>query len=681
MGKSLFKIILRWDGDAIFQVGKKSRTINDDFRSIKSGNLNPAMSNAGVDSTMEEVQRKSWTKLKQSIDKIVSNLTTSNIQTSILELFNLNIKRGRGLLIRSIMQNQLQDPQKSSLFASLIDVLNSKIGSIGKLASSRVILQFKLGYTSNDRQLCLSSLQFLNCLTMHQVVNEITILQVIQLLLESPVTNGDIYICTEIFKIVGRFLLIKSKVPTTVILNRIKDLLQEDQEKLNLRSKNSMRYTLRLGQSQFRSIPLIAKQLDLVDDEDKQTHVIDLQGSLFAKDYLNVYRFDEDYDRHEKEYSELRQEILQGGEEDGGDNETEPAKEATVTKPTETVSDMTQSELLQYQKQVYLTVMSSMSSEEAVHKLLKLGHQRSQSKQQDSQILCDMIIKCCSQEKTYSKYFGVIGEILCGKNQHWQNNFINLFKHYYSTIDNFEANALRNIGKFFGHLFVADVIPLEKAWEDVRITQQDTNPAKRILLKFIFQEMVEESGVNEIKARLIDDSYVKRGLNGVFPVVDVDEDDADHIRFSINFFTAIGLGVLTEEMRRVLNNLPPSRSTRGRRRSRSQSSSRGSSYSSSYSGSRGGSRSYSRSRSNSYSRSRSNSYSRSRSNSYSDSRSRTPSRDSFRQSSSDEDRIVNRNGNKQGDGNPRLAKRRRSSSSSEDEKQNSKLSDILKQMH
>ncbi|KAI5953775.1 CWC22 [Candida theae] len=674
--------------------------------------MNGASATTGASSaTDEEVQRKKWVELQHSIDKIVKNLTNSNIQTSIFELFTLNIKRGRGLLVRSLMHHQLRNPGKSSLYASVIDVINSKIGSIGKLISSRIVLQFKLAYTTDDSALCKSSLQFLSCLTMHQVVNEVTLLQIIQLLLESPVTNGDVVLCTEIFKVVGRFLILKSRVPTTVILNRVKDLVQEDQDGLSYKSQNSLRNLLKLGQSQFKSIPLIDKQLDLVDDEDKQTHVLDLQEVITSKDYLNVYHYDKEFDRHEKEYDALRKEILQDDdvdEEGGVDNAPEPAKENAISRPAEIVSDMTQSDLIQYQKQVYLTVMSSMSSEEAVHKLLKLSRQRSQpqsstkstsqyqlqQQQQSSQTLCDMIIKCCSQEKTYSKYFGVIGEILCGKNHHWQNNFITLFKHYYSTIENFEANALRNIGKFFGHLFAADVVPLDKAWDDVRITQQDTNPARRILLKFIFQEMVEELGIDEIKARLINDSYVKRGLNGVFPVVDVDEDDAEHLRFSINFFTAIGLGVLTEEMRHVLNNLPPSARGRGRNRIRG-SSSRGSSYSYSRSGgssSSSGSGSNSHSRSGSYSRSRSQSFSRSRSNSYSRSRSRTPSRESFRRSTSaDEskgsgkDVVDNVRG---GNGQERGTKRRRSSSSSgssssgsDNELQKPKLSDILKKMH
>ena len=67
--------------------------------------------------------------------------------------------------------------------------------------------------------------------------------------------------------------------------------------------------------------------------------------------------------------------------------------------------------------------------------------------------------------------------------------------------------------------------------------------------------MIEELGINEVKERLINDDYLKPYIKGIFPVINVDGKDADAIRFSINFFTAIGLGVLTEEMRYVLDNL------------------------------------------------------------------------------------------------------------------------------
>ena len=58
---------------------------------------------------------------------------------------------------------------------------------------------------------------------------------------------------------------------------------------------------------------------------------------------------------------------------------------------------------------------------------------------------------------------------------------------------------------------------LDQAWSNIKLTEQDTNPAKRILLKFIFQEMIEELGINEVKERLINDDYLKPYIKGIFP--------------------------------------------------------------------------------------------------------------------------------------------------------------------
>ena len=81
----------------------------------------------------------------------------------------------------------------------------------------------------------------------------------------------------------------------------------------------------------------------------------------------------------------------------------------------------------------------------------------------------------------------------------------------------------------------SDRFALDKALNEVKLTEDDTNPAKRILLKFIFQEMIEELGIKEVKARMINDSYVKPFINGIFPVVNSTWKNADDLRFSINF--------------------------------------------------------------------------------------------------------------------------------------------------
>ena len=180
---------------------------------------------------------------------------------------------------------------------------------------------------------------------------------------------------------------------------------------------------------------------------------------------------------------------------------------------------------------------------------------------------------------------------------------------------------------------------LDQAWSNIKLTEQDTNPAKRILLKFIFQEMIEELGINEVKERLINDDYLKPYIKGIFPVINVDGKDADAIRFSINFFTAIGLGVLTEEMRYVLDNLSEPEEDDDRGRSRSRSYSRSASSSSYNSRSRSYSRSQSRSSRSPNPRGRQ----RFKTKKHNHNESRTPSRENLKRKRSES--VTDRNGN------------------------------------
>lgn len=45
-----------------------------------------------------------WEMLRKSINGVVNKVNTANIQNIILELFNENLLRGKGLLARAIMK-------------------------------------------------------------------------------------------------------------------------------------------------------------------------------------------------------------------------------------------------------------------------------------------------------------------------------------------------------------------------------------------------------------------------------------------------------------------------------------------------------------------------------------------------------------------------------------------------
>lgn len=163
--------------------------------------------------------------------------------------------------------------------------------------------------------------------------------------------------------------------------------------------------------------------------------------------------------------------------------------------------------------------------------------------------MCNMIVECCSQERSYSQFYGLIGERFCKLNRVWTENFQEAFQRYYDTIHRYETNKLRNIGRFFGHLLASDGI----SWavlHVVHMNEEETTSSSRIFVKILMQEMIEEVGIVKVVERFkIPD--MRPAFAGLFPT-----DNPKNTRFSINYFTSIGMGKVTEDMRTWLQNAP-----------------------------------------------------------------------------------------------------------------------------
>ncbi|KAE8685660.1 late embryoproteinsis abundant hydroxyproline-rich glycoprotein [Hibiscus syriacus] len=124
--------------------------------------------------------------------------------------------------------------------------------------------------------------------------------------------------------------------------------------------------------------------------------------------------------------------------------------------------------------------MSSVDFEEAGHKLLKIKLEPGQLME-----LCIMLLECCSQERTYLRYY-----------------------------------------------------------------EEDTTSSSRIFIKILFQELSEHLGIRRLNERLSDPTMMD-SFESIFP-----RDNPKNTRFSINFFTSIGLGGITENLREYLKNMP-----------------------------------------------------------------------------------------------------------------------------
>jgi pre-mRNA-splicing factor CWC22 len=160
-----------------------------------------------------------------------------------------------------------------------------------------------------------------------------------------------------------------------------------------------------------------------------------------------------------------------------------------------------------------------------------------------------MVIECCSQERTFSKFYGLMGERFSKLHQSWAMAYEQCFQNYYATIHRYETNRLRNIARFFGHLLFTDSISWT-VFDCVKMNEDDTTSSSRIFVKIMFQEVVEGMGLKKLVERFKDESLTHY-LGNIFPL-----DNPKNTRFSINFFTSIGLGAVTENMREHLKKMP-----------------------------------------------------------------------------------------------------------------------------
>lgn len=575
-----------------------------------------------TDKTSKEYQRMAWEALKKSINGLINKVNTANIKHIVPELFGENLVRGRGLFCRSIMKAQAASLPFTPIYAAMAAIVNTKLPQVGELLVKRLVMQFRKGFKRNDKSVCLSATTFLAHLINQQVQHEMLAGQILLLLLNKP-SDDSVEIAVGFCREVGQFLEEMRPTISTVIFDQFRNILHETD--IDKRTQYMIEVLFQVRKDRFKDNPSVKEELDLVEEEDQITHQVELDGEVDVQDSLNIFKYDADWEEHEEAYKRLKAEILGEASDDEGDDQEEDesseGEEDEETKAME-IKDQSNVDLVNLRRTIYLTIMSSADPEEATHKLMKINLPAGQEPEMPS-----MIVECCSQEKTYTKFFGLIGERFAKINRLWCDLFEQSFAKYYETIHRYENNKLRNIAMLFGHMFGVDALGWH-ALSVIHLNEDETTSSSRIFIKILFQSIVEEVGMAKLKARVTDE-MVRPNLEGLFP-----KDNARNIRFSINYFTSIGLGALTEEMREYLQNMPkPALPAPAAPDSDSDSVSSYSSYT-------GSSRSRSRSRSprrvtdrgrslsrtpSRRSRSRPGSYSRSRSASYSRSRSRSRS--------------------------------------------------------
>ncbi|KAL8676724.1 MAG: hypothetical protein Q9186_006790 [Xanthomendoza sp. 1 TL-2023] len=497
-----------------------------------------------TDKKSKEYQRMAWEALKKSINGLINKVNVSNIKHIVPELFTENLVRGRGLFCRSIMKAAASSSGFVSIYAAMAAIVNTKLPQVGELLVHRLIVQFKKAFKRNDKAVCLSSTMFIAHLVNQQVVHEILAAQILLLLLNKP-TDDSVEISVGLTREVGQHLEEMSGPIALAVFDQFRSILHE--QDMDKRVQYMIEVLFQVRKDKYKDNPAIKDELDLVEEEDQITHQASLDDEFDVQDRLNVFKFDAEWEEHEEAYQKLKAEIL--GEADGSDDEEDETDESSDDEGAKEekeleIKDQTNTDLTNLRRTIYLTIMSSLDFEEAVHKLLKVNLPVGQEPE-----LPSMIVECCSQERTYSKFYGLIGERFAKLNRLWTELFEQSFAKYYDTIHRYETNRLRNIARFFGHLLSSGGI----GWHVlsvVHLNEDETTSSSRIFIKILIQDLAEALGMPKLQARLKDD-MLRPSYEGLFPT-----DNPRNTRFSINYFTSIGMGALTDEMREHLKNAP-----------------------------------------------------------------------------------------------------------------------------
>ena len=441
------------------------------------------------------------------------------------------------------------------------------------------------------------------------MTHELLSLQLLTILLDGDPTDDSVDVAVGYMCIVGKQLTETSPKGVRAIMERFRGLLHEGT--IGRRGQYRIETLLKIQRGGFVEYPTLPDEeyLDLVEREDQITFEMGLDDEGLddgGKEELELdyFGFDEEYDEREREWGRIRAEILGedsdddscsgGGESSGSDDddesessENDEKEENKVVgdqelgndkKKTVAIQDLTETDLVHLRRTIYLTIMSSATFEECTHKLAKMDIPQGRESE-----LINMIIECCSQERTFLRYYGLVSGRFCLLHERWQDAFESAFATQYNTIHRLETNKLRNVAKLFGHLLHTDSI----SWSVlscIHLNEDETTSSSRIFIKILVQEMAEAMGMGTLKQRFDTDNPDPDGLvvannnggeetitalairnnnanpdaasarewfKGMFP-----KDNARNTRYAINFFTSIGLGPLTDGMREFLKNAP-----------------------------------------------------------------------------------------------------------------------------
>jgi pre-mRNA-splicing factor CWC22 len=333
------------------------------------------------------------------------------------------------------MKAQGASPNFTSVYAALVAVINTKMPELGELLIKRLILLFRKSFKRNNKPGTLASAQFLAHLANQQVLGVLVPLEIAFLLLDKPTEDSVEAACTFLTEC-GAILQDLSPQGFNEIFDRFRAILHEGE--IDKRVQYTIEMLFAVRKTNFADHPAVKPELDLVDIEDQITHEdLNLDDQYDPEDRLNFFHFDENFLENEEKWDVIRREILgddvvdelegkapENGEGEQEDEEAESSTAGTVISSGDgnQITDATETDLINLRRTIYLTIMSSVDFEECANKLLKIKLKPGQEIE-----MCNMLIECCNQERTFMRFYGLLGQRYCMIDRVYQENFEQCF--------------------------------------------------------------------------------------------------------------------------------------------------------------------------------------------------------------------------------------------------------------
>ena len=537
----------------------------------------------------ERAQRLKWEAMVRDVEVTVGvACDLGHVRRAVIDLFRrANVERCGAVLGAAVVGACIRRGPRSALgLAGFVGAVNSRFPEVGLVVLEAMVERLGVAWRHAEIRV-LGSLGALAAHLVNQgVAHEVLVLELVALLLCAPVDAERVDVGVAVVVKCGRVLSRVAPRALQEVFDRLREVLVEGPGmgvpgSVIGRVDEAMR-ARRDGWGRHPAVPRALA--GLVRDGEQIMHEVGLEeevvgegrgrqgeGGAWDPAGARAFRFDPEFEESEARYAVLRTRILRdlgappleeadagdarpkdgigpatgagvaagmnyggkGEKEEGGKEgeEKEGGGKEGGGKESDGGNDGGEVE-----RQVHLTIMSSLDARETAHKLLALRVGRGREEE-----VARCVVARCAKERTYSKHFGLLVDELCtsakGAPRKYAGGFAAALRAQYAAADALPVNEIRNVGRLAAHVLASGSVEWGAVLQAVTLTEEGTTPNGRIFLKIMFQEAADQMG----PARLAEIGAADgvRGTETVFRRTNLRE-----ARFCINFFYSIRLPLL-----------------------------------------------------------------------------------------------------------------------------------------